>query len=712
MTDIQLTDVTVVPEDRGTKWNASAGPDTIHAAQFGTLATHPGTHSYIDSGFIPTVNGTIPAGTAFIRHEGGTQTYDTDTDTFRSWDSPVIFTVELHSNRYGIDFEADAENDVWLAIDLSDVDGDSAYIRYGSNVAEPSDPAIHLGVVDTAAGIVRPSPATNGDLTSINIVEEGATRLSDATGRPDFSTATPINQVIEDVVGKFGEDVNTHLSIAIPDGAYLWDAERDGEQGRLEIDTMGTVEIVGYGQPRVYLDKDVTLVDSNSNATGLPDHFFEIGNHGTVNNCVIKNLEFVICDWAGDPLTPAMTNDGFEVDAGLGRVVFQESATIENIRFTGIRHRYQDVDGDGTVTPGESDEVGGRYTLLVVPQSDDAIGTIKHYHADDGGTHEGGSSDQMGHAIGLGAETSHTGKLVIRDSSIQHFVDNGFYAKAVNGRVKIVDCFAKNNTNSNFRIAGKSVIRDCDLVIDGTYRDGTDWPFDEWTTVGVRVEGDGETAADHSLVDNLEATITEFPGTGSPSIIDVTGGTSGARIRNCTMENTETKVTAIDIADYSGTGEEGRIIVEGNYYYDTNSTSGGSAGDNTFVAAGRDGCIIKNNEVYMTNNPDLSGFYLEKGQMVLEGNYFEHGSGATADAVVIEGNTRDTIISNNQFISGRIHVLGRTGGALVFTGNNFDDSPTHQFDGTVDSSGNDEPSGWEYAANIGIDGTTSSWNNA
>lgn len=545
-----------------------------------------------------------------------------------------------------------------------------------------------------------------------DVTDLGATRHDDSTGRPNFIDATPVNKVIEDEVASFGENINKHISFVIPDGAYLWDTNRGGEQGRLEINTMGTVEIIGRGMPRLYMDSDVQLKDASGNATGLPEQFVEIGDSGQVNNFRIENLEFVICDWAGDPLTYAKTNDGFDVDVALGRFIAHDSGIIQNVRFTGRRHRYQDIDGDGVVTPGEADEVGARYNILVVPNASDSIISISHYHSDDGGTREGEAADQVGHAIGLGVETSHTGSLIIRDSSIQHFIDNGFYAKAPNGAVKIENCFAKNNANSNFRIAGDSVLRDCELVLDGTFRDGTDWPFDSITCVGVRVEGDGTTSAGHSTVDNLTATVTEYPGTATPSIIDVTNGTSGARITNCTMHNSAHKVTAIDIDDYTGTGEEGRIIVEGNYYLNENTQSATPKSDNCFTAVNRDGTIIKNNEVYMTNNSSLKGLYLAKGQVIVEGNYLEHGGGATADMLLIEGNTRDSIISNNQFLSGRVHVLGRTGGPLIFTGNNFEDSPTHQFDGTVDGSGNDEPSGWKYAANINMDGTTASWNNA
>lgn len=163
MTDTQLTDVTVAPEDRGTKGDANATRETGHAAHFATYTAQQGEQSYIERGFVPQdASGTIPAGTAFVRHDGGSQTYDDTSETFSAWNSPLVFLVELHSDEDGLAFDADAENDVYLAIDLGASEGNGAYIRHGSNVVEPDDPSVKLGVVDTAMGEVTPSEASNG----------------------------------------------------------------------------------------------------------------------------------------------------------------------------------------------------------------------------------------------------------------------------------------------------------------------------------------------------------------------------------------------------------------------------------------------------------------------------------------------------------------------------------------------------------------------
>jgi hypothetical protein len=295
MTDTSLTDVTVFPEDKGTNGSASSGRDIAHAVQIATLAARQGARSYIETGFVPTAGGTIPAGTAFVRYEGGSQTYDEASDSFSAWDSPVIFTVELHSDETGLAFETDASSDVYLAIDLAATDGDGAYIRHGSAVQEPTDPSVKLGVVDTAAGEVTPSAASKGPV--------GDYRLVDA--KELFTSGLNAN------LGSIDRDALWHYTGAVGREGALRNAG-NGEGG-----TVGTFAkwiwfvspiaihlnnktYVGYNGGVTGEDNVVLSRDHNDNSIVKTTLASEVSSDDHVNPAVFaRNDGYILCFWTG-----------------------------------------------------------------------------------------------------------------------------------------------------------------------------------------------------------------------------------------------------------------------------------------------------------------------------------------------------------------------------------------------------------------------------
>jgi len=348
MTDTSLTDVTVFPEDKGTNGSASAGRDIAHAAQIATLAARQGARSYIETGFVPTAGGTIPAGTAFVRYEGGSQTYDEASDSFSAWDSPVIFTVELHSDETGLAFEADASSDVYLAIDLAATDGDGAYIRHGSAVQEPTDPSVKLGVVDTAAGEVTPSAASKGPVGDYRLVDVGGlsvgggstlddllgTNLSQANGTLEATdTDTQLTtEEVQDIVGAFvsgGTNVTASYDDA-NDTLTIESTDTDTQLSNEEVEDIVAGLLAGSGSTTVSYDdsNDVLTIESTDTDTQLSDEQVQDIVGPFVNSGTNVSVNY---DDGNNTLTISATDTDTTYSAGSGLSLSSQTFSTESV---------------------------------------------------------------------------------------------------------------------------------------------------------------------------------------------------------------------------------------------------------------------------------------------------------------------------------------------------------------------------------------------
>lgn len=153
MTDTQLSAI-VWPQDDGT-----GVPDTQEdypsAGYLGAMAHAPPgeqvTHGFGFTSVNTTANSaTLTAGRAYIEDTATVQSgYESTYDTLLP--NAMPYMVVLPANHAGLSLD-EGENDVYLAVDPSA--NDSVYLRHGSAVSAPSDPAILLGTINTTTGEV------------------------------------------------------------------------------------------------------------------------------------------------------------------------------------------------------------------------------------------------------------------------------------------------------------------------------------------------------------------------------------------------------------------------------------------------------------------------------------------------------------------------------------------------------------------------------
>lgn len=151
MSDIQLSNATVFPEDKG--MGADTG-DYTSAVHLGSLTANRAANSYVEDGAGFTLNSdnsllTISKTLAFIRYEGNYKAQD-DTGAYtEDWPHPVMLMVGMPEVNE-IPVESGASNDVYLWVDTDN--SDAVYIRIGTDVVAPIGPSVQLGTVNPVDG--------------------------------------------------------------------------------------------------------------------------------------------------------------------------------------------------------------------------------------------------------------------------------------------------------------------------------------------------------------------------------------------------------------------------------------------------------------------------------------------------------------------------------------------------------------------------------
>lgn len=196
MTDTLIEGARVTPEDYGTGLPVGEQfGDRINAADLGGLALQRGRGQYVDSGMGLTyddaaVEVTVEAGLAFLRFDGGVEVQQgqDETTTYSGvWNESIVFAVVVPQQTVSLD--ASATNELWLWIKRDHDGGDGAHYRHGSGVSAPTEPALKLATIDTAAGTVQ----------AHNIVPD--TGLFAPTTQTDAYTAAAGQRVFADASG-------------------------------------------------------------------------------------------------------------------------------------------------------------------------------------------------------------------------------------------------------------------------------------------------------------------------------------------------------------------------------------------------------------------------------------------------------------------------------------------------------------------------------
>jgi hypothetical protein len=160
MTDTELSSARVVPEDAGTGLPTSEDSgDYLSAGDLGALSLQGASGDYVEAGFDLTYDSgsetvDIGSGMAYIRFEGGVTVQDNVSGSYEvGFNQPIVFAVTTPAVS-GLGLDSNAVNDIWVAFNRSSSGGDGVFIRHGAGLAEPSDPVLKIGQIDTSDGTV------------------------------------------------------------------------------------------------------------------------------------------------------------------------------------------------------------------------------------------------------------------------------------------------------------------------------------------------------------------------------------------------------------------------------------------------------------------------------------------------------------------------------------------------------------------------------
>lgn len=231
---------------------------------------------------------------------------------------------------------------------------------------------------------------------------------------------------------------------------------RSGDLATRIREASGQDTIVELGSGTYEMETTVTTADNLGDVIGIVGddariHYVgtELENLFNVANVSELVMEGVTFDITEDPSTGS-TDVCVLVSSGISG-----EAWFEDVRLEGQRHRWQDLNGDGTY-----ETVGNHYTFLV--QVDDGATAFMHRcEFPDGGTDmsaETGST--FDHAIGPNCDASSHGLHVWKECLSQGFFANGFYVHSTeaNGEVVLWDCHAKNNGKGGMRVSDNHTI--------------------------------------------------------------------------------------------------------------------------------------------------------------------------------------------------------------------------------------------------------------
>lgn len=304
----------------------------------------------------------------------------------------------------------------------------------------------------------------------------------------------------------------------------------------------------------------------DSTGAALQVEFFDLGGHasGPIGPTLIKNITF--------RNTPTKTSTyGWRYDHGLFKAVFDDVALIQNVEFPDARHKIED-NGDGTQT-----EHGSRYQNRIEGGGDDAAIVLDQFRMTGGGTEEAVNGSATGHAIGMAIE-EHYGHLTITRSVMDSYVDNGWYTTFTtgDGSVTMIDCEARNCSNSNFRPGPNHTLLNCRIRL-------IDTGLNEYVGVGLHPQDVGPTTV---LGFHIEA--DNHPN----DLVRVNSKMEHCTLRDVTINNQNASNRVAEIA--AANSPNGTVILDGWQVDD----AGGTGSHDAAIFNFRDGTVIRDSRIH------------------------------------------------------------------------------------------------------------------
>lgn len=246
--------------------------------------------------------------------------------------------------------------------------------------------------------------------------------------------------------------------------------DRNDDLSKLIVEAAEEGSIVDLGTGTYEMEHGVTTgSEVGMREVSNPDIIGMVGDDATIHY-VGTELE-VLFDIARVPTgvfvgvtfdISERTPTGFDSDVGIITGLFTDEFWAEDVRLSGRRNRFQDLDGDGT-----KESVGGIYAWKVHMTDPNAEGLVHRLELADGEVNHADIADpdkaEFAGTIPVATDPSHDGLIVYKDCHVERFTDNGFYMSYdpepdETGRAVLWDCYAADVRGGCMRISENDTI--------------------------------------------------------------------------------------------------------------------------------------------------------------------------------------------------------------------------------------------------------------
>ncbi|WP_276246288.1 hypothetical protein [Haladaptatus sp. YSMS36] len=412
----------------------------------------------------------------------------------------------------------------------------------------------------------------------------------------------------DDDLGKFIKDdfdggVNSTTIYVLPEGEYTWNTAVTVEK----FDAFG---IIGKPQARVKCrDPQMT-------------HFLKLGS-GAKDNAdmfLSENITF-------DITMPQCAASSIQA-------AVDEYLYINNIKIIGEMDR--DYGQVYSIHPTLLKNTGRGYVSVTMP---------------DGGYYNPDQREQE-HPMGISLERDHLGHIVIENSFIEGFINNGIYSAGHNGQVSVRNTQIKNCGAGMLRLGDGDFAYKCHLIND-------DAEDRDYSYAALWVAKARHAVANSIYIDAVQGTPSE--------LIRVNEDTKHCQLTNIHVNSDDSQY----ICEFRGSGDDEGMIVCSNW---TINDTGGSGTRAQLGRISRANVKIKDWEVRLNPPSDgkRHGLVIDAPWVDISGCTFYHGKGDDGLSLLLDDGADYIRLQNNDFKAGKLYQYSRASLKNgIVTGNRF-----------------------------------------
>ncbi|WP_332897233.1 hypothetical protein [Haladaptatus sp. CMSO5] len=403
----------------------------------------------------------------------------------------------------------------------------------------------------------------------------------------------------------FDGGLNSTTLYVLPEGEYTWNTA-------VTVDRFDAFGIIGKPQAKVKC--------TNPQMT----HFLKLGS-GEPNRADMFLTENITFD---------ITTENVAASSIIAAV--DEYLYINNCKIVGEMDReYGQV---YSIHPTLLKDTGRGYVSVTMP---------------DGGYYDPAQNEQE-HPMGISLERDHLGHIVIENSFIEGFINNGIYSAGHQGQVSIRNTQIKNCGAGMLRLGDGDFAYKCHLINDNAEDRG-------YSYAALWVAKARHAVANSIYIDAKQGTPSE--------LIRVNGDTKHCQLTNIHVNSDRSQY----ICEFTGDGDDEGMIICSNW---TINDTGGEGSRAQLGRISRANVKIRNWEVRLNpaSGEKRHGLVIDAPWVDISGCTFYHNKGGDGISLILDDGADYVRLQNNEFKSGTLYQYSRASVKdAIVSGNRFMD---------------------------------------